>query len=387
MKNPDIPALTSLRFFAAATIVLEHSIPYFHLGTAFASKYVLIQGVTFFFVLSGFILTYSHKGDSGVAGSFLFIYSRISRVWPAHIVAMLICYALLVGVLGIAYEPTIGQTLLSATLTQAWSPLPSDFFAFNGVAWTLSVEMFFYVLFPVLIINFKNTWHIKLTLALTLAIGAILIAINTGAKPFDGTDVVSIASWVYICPPAHLVEFVLGMVAAQAWTTYGHLIRGKEWATVAELVGVALILYGSAKVPALAWHIEALGYISAPTRSWLTVSGAAPFYAAALFLLSSRKGNVSTALSYWPLVWLGKISFSMYLVHQILERVLQLHPEWLGSTPMLVQFAAYWVATIALSWALWRFVEIPGRAAMLLVLKKKTPPVQEARESAGHTVI
>lgn len=365
-----IPALTSLRFFAAAAIVFEHSRPYFHLGEAFAGRYVLIQGVTFFFVLSGFILTISKKETAGIADSFRFIYSRIARVWPAHIVAMLLFYIVFVHGFKIAYEPTTGQTLLSATLLQAWSPLPSDFFAFNGVAWTLSVEMFFYVLFPVLIANFARTWHIKLILSGALAAYAISLAVNTGARPFVGGDIASIASWVYIWPPAHLIEFVLGMVAAQAWLTYGHLLR-KKFANAAEILAVLLILIGSAKMPNIAWQMNAAGYIGEAARTWISVSGSAPFYAVALLLLASEQGIVSRALSPWPLVLLGDISFSMYLVHQPIERALQLHPQWFEGYPMEVQFAAYWVVTIATSWLLWKRVELPARDAMMAALKKK----------------
>lgn len=386
MKKPEIPALTSLRFFAAAAIVLEHSIPYFHLGTAFASKYVLIQGVTFFFVLSGFILTYSQREMPGISGSLRFVYSRISRVWPAHFVTMLLFYVVFVGGFEIAYEPTVSQTLMSLTLTQAWSPLPSDFFAFNGVAWTLSVEMFFYALFPLLVRNFAATWHIKLVFALGLAAFAISIAVNTGAKPFDGADVPSIASWVYILPPAHLIEFVLGMVAAQAWMTYGKLLQGKWLLTAVEIFGCALILIGSVRMPTFGWQLAGAGLTSEAARSWISVSGAAPFYAIALFMLSGRDGLVSRALSWGPMVRLGEISFSMYLVHQPITRALQLHPQWIDWS-MPVQFAVYWVATIGVAALLWKVVEKPCQDRMMAVIKRKTPPVQEAHKPTGSTTV
>lgn len=363
MKNPQLPALTSLRFFAAAAIVMEHSIPYFHIGESFAAKYVLIQGVTFFFVLSGFILTYSQKAMSGVGDSMRFVYSRICRVWPAHIIAMMLFYVVFVHGFGIAYEPSLWQTALSATLTQAWSPLPTDFFAFNGVAWTLSVEMFFYALFPILVANFSNTWHIKLALSGALAAYAILLAMKTGAKPFVGENIPSIASWVYIWPPAHLIEFVLGMIAGHLWKTCGQQLAdgkrfsGKGVSTGAEVIGVLLILVGSVKMPELGWRLEGAGHIGEAARTWISVSGSAPFYAVGLLLLARGEGYIGRVLSLWPLMKLGEISFSMYLMHQLIERALQLHPHLLDAYPMGLQFAAYWIVTIAASAALWFVAE------------------------------
>lgn len=355
MKNPQLPALTSLRFFAAAAIVMEHSIPYFHIGESFAAKYVLIQGVTFFFVLSGFILTHQYGSLGGVSEGFRFIFKRLAKIWPAHIIAMLAFYIVFVMGIGIAYDPSAKSWAANALLLQAWDPTPSGFFAFNSVAWTLSVELFFYVSFPALIANFSRTWPVKLGAAALLAIYAISIANNTGAKPFDGADVASIASWVYIWPPAHLVEFVLGMVAGHLWKQYADRISGK-WQTRGEAFGIALILLASAKMPDLGWRLEGSGYIGDAVRTWISVSASAPFYAAGLFLLASSKGRIGKALSAWPFLKLGEISFAMYLVHQLIVRWLQLKPpvtDW----PMEAQFAVYWVVTIAASTALWFVAE------------------------------
>ena len=85
----QLPALTSLRFFAAAMIVIHHTAFYFKIWEPLANEFILTQGVTFFFVLSGFILTYTHSKLSGTSESLKFIWARIARVWPAHIFVMI----------------------------------------------------------------------------------------------------------------------------------------------------------------------------------------------------------------------------------------------------------------------------------------------------------
>jgi peptidoglycan/LPS O-acetylase OafA/YrhL len=366
-----LPALTSLRFFAAAAIVLEHSRVYFHIGDGFASRHVLVQGVTFFFVLSGFILTYSHGNLSGAYDSTRFVWSRIARVWPAHAFTMLVFHVFWVGYFQTGYDPTLEQTLRSLTLTQAWGKVPAMFSAYNGVAWTLSVEMFFYVLFPLLIHDFARTWRLKLVGVAVFVPAALWMAFLTQQPentPFaDNTT----AGWVYIWPPVHLVEFVYGMVAAFAWRKYKDFNFGKAAINIGEVLAIGLLLGASAWVPYAGWFLEGRGIISPTIRYWVTVSAAAPFYAIAFFLLASGRGHVSALLSFRPLVLLGEISFSIYLIHQIIERALSLHPQWFAQYSMPVQFAGYWLFTIAASYLLWQLVEKPSQRLLMSWFKAR----------------
>src|SRR5688500_18317145 len=88
-----IDALTSLRFVAAALIVLHHSRGLFDFDQSLGDPFQLSQAVSFFFVLSGFILTYVYPslGDTGARRFFL---ARVARIWPAHVAAFLLIVAL-----------------------------------------------------------------------------------------------------------------------------------------------------------------------------------------------------------------------------------------------------------------------------------------------------
>src|SRR5438309_3517405 len=81
-------ALTSLRFFAAAMIVMLHAQGYFG-EIPVLGHFVLTQGVCFFFVLSGFILTYAYPALDR-AGTMRFLVSRLARIVPLHLVALLL---------------------------------------------------------------------------------------------------------------------------------------------------------------------------------------------------------------------------------------------------------------------------------------------------------
>jgi peptidoglycan/LPS O-acetylase OafA/YrhL len=98
-------------------------------------------GVDFFFVLSGFVLTWSYRPGRS-RGRFYWL--RFARVWPLHLVTFLLAIALIGG------GPWF-SALLNVLLLQSWAPFSEVYGAFNTPSWTLSVEAFFYLLFPFMI--------------------------------------------------------------------------------------------------------------------------------------------------------------------------------------------------------------------------------------------
>jgi peptidoglycan/LPS O-acetylase OafA/YrhL len=168
-------ALTALRFFAAAMIVMLHAQGYFGTVPLFA-HFVLTQGVCFFFVLSGFILTYAYPALDR-RGTVRFLVARLARIMPLHLLTLL----LYVLILPAWYRDSVssstrGAGLLSALLLQAWVPVYRVQTAFNGVSWSLSAELFFYLCFPLLIWGWRQTWRLKIAATFLLVVDAILVA-------------------------------------------------------------------------------------------------------------------------------------------------------------------------------------------------------------------
>ena len=146
----SIDALTSIRFFAALYVLFLHSGSHFllerfpalgFLGPFFANGYL---GVPFFFVLSGFILAYIYAGKFRNPRDYSrYAVARFARVYPVYLLALL---ALLPLVLAEFSWRSIPQFLL----LQKWLPLDFDHVLqnVNEPAWSLSVELGFYILFP-----------------------------------------------------------------------------------------------------------------------------------------------------------------------------------------------------------------------------------------------
>lgn len=371
-----LPALTSLRFFAAAMIVIHHTAFYFKI---WEPQFVLTQGVTFFFVLSGFILTYTHSNLNGTSESLRFIWDRIARVWPAHIFVLLMVIVLYWPTFNPGHTTTTAQLLANASLMQAWSPYSSTFFSFNAVSWTLSVEMFFYMLFPLLIINFAKTWHWKLALSISFIFIALGLIKVTGAKPTSSADEISYAAWLYIWPPARLMEFVLGMIAGLAYLRFGHYLdKTKTIATLSGILAVALILFGAMKMPIYGYALESWGVLSEAGRGWFSNSGVAPLFALGIFLIAGEKGVIQGILSWRPLILLGEISFSVYLTHQVIFGYMAMHPQWMEGMTNWVQMGIYWALTLVISYFVWRFVEKPSQRVMRSLTKRKPASVAVA---------
>ena len=143
----SLDRLTSLRSFAALAVVAYHAV------AAFWPDHPLLvlltssgfTGVTFFYVLSGFVLTWSWRGQRNRD----FYRNRAARVWPLH--ALTLCCRAARGADGA--RAAMGNALL----LHAWVPDRSWYYGLNGVSWSLSCEAFFYACFPVLVVLLSRT--------------------------------------------------------------------------------------------------------------------------------------------------------------------------------------------------------------------------------------
>jgi len=347
--------LTSLRFFAALAVLVYHARGNFGLPTNFLAPFELTQGVSFFFVLSGFILAlvYPKLDEAGAKSKFLL--ARFARIWPMHL-ASLVLYLLLVN----EYLYT-GLAPLAANLTllQAWWPDQAWYSSYNAVAWSISTEAFFYISFPFLIKDFDRTWGAKLALSVALMVTMCELGnwLHLSAIP---SNHLTIYWLMYINPLSRLFEFVLGMTAAHLYSKY--LIKRDAKPAVAlgcELLALALVYFMMLKTVKIADCLARLPCVQEGGRVWLEHCGV-PLLSFALLIvvMAWGRGPIARVLRLKPLVFLGEISFSTYLVHQILLNFYWEHfaPEH-GPGPI----AIYLAVLLALSFLFWSLIEVPCR--------------------------
>lgn len=353
----DLKSLTSLRFIAAMMILLVHSLLFFKWEWLRIVSPNFIQGVSFFFVLSGFILT--HVYSQRHASFLQFMRARLARIFPVHL-ATLALVPLLVRADSISFDGPGLQSkwlILAAniTLLQSLVPLFAYNFSWNGVAWSISTELFFYLAFPILLANLKRTWAVKLLIcAILLATAEAcvwLFAIPAKGNVYE----FSAASLVYVSPPMRIFEFCLGMASYIAWQ---HVRR---W-------GGTIILWSLLEVGTLVLAYLAVvhGYAmlhpftaSLPIADkWAECCSSSPAFALAIIVFASARGLVGRMLTTAPCVWLGHISFSLYMVHLIVMKVMFLNiPSYCN------ELTVYGFCLLAGA-ALYHGIETPARLAL-----------------------
>lgn len=362
--------LTSLRFVAAMMIVLLHCKLYFNWEWLAYLPVTLVHGVSFFFVLSGFILSHVYSQRANVTYG-TFIWSRFARLWPCHVATILILYytipehSMTFGGEGMFNKWVV--LISNLTFTHSLFPYVAYNFSWNSVSWSISTEFFFYLFFPLLLINLKKTWHYKLVLSIAplviLYFLNILLHIPLIA---ESIYVATITQIVYTNSFMRLFEFCLGMSSWVAWQNLSK--RQLSFSIVSMLEITALILTILWMVTGYDYVVRyaqpALALIPDVFNQWLRTIGSAWIIAILLVSIASAKGLVGRFLSIPIFVWLGEISFAVYMIHQILLKFFVIH------YPQRIEAAMYFLVLIIVSAMLHHFIEIPMRKLLLLFGKQ-----------------
>ncbi|MBR0993701.1 acyltransferase [Bradyrhizobium japonicum] len=148
------------RFVAALGVFIFHlKLIDTGISPAWSGSYGLF--VDMFFILSGFVISYSYPSDArGVAAYSRFMIRRIGRIYPLHLLSLLIFVVLI----GVGMERTARSTsldfLYNLLLLQAWGV--TDHLSFNSPSWSISAEFFCYLVFPLLMLLARKVQPIVL---------------------------------------------------------------------------------------------------------------------------------------------------------------------------------------------------------------------------------
>ena len=355
--RPQLTALTTLRFVAALHVVLFHMWVTGELvtGPGLFRSFVSIGyiGVNFFFVLSGFILVYTYTKPSLDAPRFW--QARFARIYPAYAVSLLVSapfFFYAVRWLHLPFYLWSAQHLpvaCIATLTLLQSWIPQGALTWNPVCWSLSVEAFFYLLFPLLLLWCRR----RATRALPVWIGACALVslslslLYIGLHP-DGIDKVNSGEttllWKNVLsfnPVVRLPEFLTGMLAGELFLR-AQVSRTRALPLV--LGGVLVIVTLTALVGTVPTPLISAGFLS-------------PAFAAIIFGLALQPPWAAFLELKW-LVLLGEASYSLYLLH---STVMSEVYDRLWSFPHGTRAALAFAAAIGAAVLCFIFVERPAR--------------------------
>lgn len=339
VTSPALPSLTGLRWLAALVVFGHHLwVAQVFSGPAQVAMLRLFStggvGVSLFFILSGVVLTWADR--PGVPAR-TFWRRRLARVYPSHLVAVVIAVVLGATLLPRIATPDPVAVAADVALVSSW--WPEWWQAGNPVSWTLVCEAFFYAVFPVLVPLVRRASPRALTVALGAA-SALVVVVALLSPMFP--------SWLDLktTPLLRLPEFVVGMVV-------GRLVRTGAWRGPG-VVASAVVAAGGYLAGIL---------LGAPfSTAAATVVGFSCLLAAAAHADISGRSRV---LSSRVLVRLGEISFAFYLVHVLVIGALA--ALWPGAATALPLGSAALFASVALTasiaagWLLHTAVEKPAQ--------------------------
>jgi peptidoglycan/LPS O-acetylase OafA/YrhL len=289
----DFPALTGLRFFLALWVILQHLtgpgqkleatallLPH-GLFTLLRGGY---QAVTTFFALSGFVLTRSYEATVWNRQNRLcYAWGRVARIYPVYLLSLLVVAPFILE------DHTPGKAGYFAAhllLVQAWlGAIPVNW---NTPAWSLSCEMFFYALFPLMVgLVRRSSWRGLVAWAL---LACCLTRLMWAAGVSDN-----------IKPLVHLSDFLMGITAACVYDLLqARLCPPRGWWLYLPgfLAAAGMIAY-----PEILPNLVDLNSALRPANGLMLIG------------LALGGGWLAQALATPLIVYLGKSSYAMYILH------------------------------------------------------------------------
>lgn len=300
-------------------------------------------GVSFFFVLSGFILTYNY---SGAVSRREFWNARFARVYPVYVVGLLLSLPFFVAV-ALRGEASWAAPLAALFLVQAW--FPDLALALNPPGWSLSDEAFFYAVFPFAIRRLRSMttrgalWLVAAAWLATLAVPVAYIALS-GDRGLGPADHGAVVNAVKFNPVARLGEFIAGMAAGAMFLQQPR--RPRPGLAAVAAIAIAVAISSSDRIPYLVLHNGLF----------------MPAFVAIIFALATTDvPGLGSRLAGK----LGEASYSLYILHA---------PVWMILTAIEKRrhlfggalVSTYLVVIVVASLLAYRYIELPMRRRLRL---------------------
>jgi peptidoglycan/LPS O-acetylase OafA/YrhL len=341
-----------MRFIAAFFVFTSHVAAFGYFApdvSAWLLRYTFGSGwlgVEFFFILSGFVLTWSQRADDTKP---LFWRRRFVKIYPNHLFTWLLA---LVLALWAGETITAGRIVPSLFLVHTWVPDLKVIASINIPSWTLSCELLFYLTFPwlsALVARIRTDrlwWWVGGIAAVIMLLPVVVYAVVPAVPALPGQQMSLVQNWLLVSfPPTRALDFTLGIVL-------GRIVRSGG--------RVPLRLPGAIALLAVGFALELL---LVPTVFGLTMPLVVPL---ALVIVAGANADIQGQPSVFRgrgMVWLGEVSFAFYIVHFL---VLNYAHVALGATaswsiPVAIGLALVLLGvTLLISWGMYSFLERPA---------------------------
>ncbi len=296
-----IKPLTSFRFFFAMMVFSHHLMFVIDQNSTdllkFYHKFLHegYLGVGFFFILSGYILSHAYYNifQNNKFNTISFYFNRLARIYPTHFLTLILALPFSFKFFEISIWQWLSRFFENLILIQSFNPNLSHYFSFNVVAWSISDEMFFYLLFPFIlkfILSLKKIQTYLVVGGMSIIILSLMYITDNSYHHY----------LFYINPIFRLADFIIGIILFRLFSKME--ITSIKKATHLELLSVIILT--------LFYSIS--NFIPQVLRLsifyWLPISFM-------IVIFSKSYGRLSHFLSKNIFFVLGEISFGFYLYH------------------------------------------------------------------------
>lgn len=350
--------ITFTRFIAAVAIVILHfgEVVYPFNKKVLAPFIAHINlGVSYFFILSGFvmIIAYFNRQSPQVDATRYYI-NRVARIFPLYLFALFLVIVLY-AVSG--YEIKLQDVVLASLGIHAWYP-PSSF-TLNFPGWSLSVELFFYALFPLLLNRFYTKYPLRNVAFIVIAIWIVSqLFINAAlVSPFYKGELSNSYFFLFYFPLLHVNQFLVGNMAGLFV-----MLLPKGAGRNYDFIILTIMLLFAALIKAdlnITYHNGLLAILFVPL----------------IVLITLNRGYITQLFSKKAFIFLGEISFGIYILQYPVYLFCIKVFESAGIKNKSLIFYLYLFFLILVSALCYRFIEVPSRNKIKEVFVKKTKPV------------
>jgi peptidoglycan/LPS O-acetylase OafA/YrhL len=364
--------LTLTRFAAALTVVVFHYGQKVWPFTVYPISELIPTGnifVSYFFALSGFIMMLAYWSQPGRFQAWRYWVFRLGRVYPVYLLGLALTI-----LLRVKYLKDTPAVALNLTLLQAWLPPYPNTLNYPG--WSLSVEAFFYLFFPLIFIIAK-----KLSLKTSaILIGLFWLASQAGHTYLLQNHYSGFPSFshdvIFYNPLLHLNTFLLGGLAGRWYLERGVTLSAKKLLNSVMLIA-SFLLIGLSLLYLKDSFKQLFGIRVALTNGIL-----APLFI--LFITTLALDNTWIARTFQSpaLVLLGDASYAVYILqfpaHTFYKKYLE---GYFPNASNEFHFYAYLILLLAISVATFLWVETPARNLVKRLYDRLTIKSTARRES------
>ncbi|OPY94032.1 acetyltransferase [Bradyrhizobium sacchari] len=373
--KPHYLPLDSIRGIAALSVVIHHLVLMPTFLAAFPQRpwidWPFFRNawlfVDLFFVLSGIVMTLSYaQPQSGDFSLREFLQRRFARLYPLHVVMLFVMLLFRFLRLGLVGAGLVVAVPAAFEVNNAYSFVLNlfmlhslgfiDYLSWNGPSWSISVEFYTYIAFGLVMllsVRVGATWVLGSAAAALVLAALMLLIIVLGKRSLE-------LQWDFGLIRC-VVGFFLGVLTAQLCLRIHRSDRRG--------------LYGMLQILACVASVVLVSSVGA----WPQLSFAAPFVFALLLgslLAYPGAGPLPQLLGWSPLVWLGRRSYSVYMVHAFVILLAEYFVRAVGPRPIAaldavcnglaasLMLAIDVLAVLILSHLTYTFVELPGGKLM-----------------------